>query len=373
MKKLVTVLVALIVSVSSVDAQYAPQIPVESVPDFFRLPIGVNFGEVPAVAVNSQGHIFVFSRSNPTGGGPAYAIHAAQLFEFTSSGYFIREHGRGLYAWAFAHGLRIDANDDIWTVDKGSNMVVRMNPEGRVVWVFGRKAESSSEGARPIERRNPPLPPQDGRFREPTDVAFDSQGNIYISDGYINARVAKYDLNGDWVMSWGEPGTGPGQLRTPHSIAIDKDDNVYVGDRSNARIQVFDTDGNFLRMFSVATPIASGSTAVNGTTPTDLTDVGGNGAPNSMCIPPGSDVATVTRPRARCASPVTARPTTSSRWWSMRSARAAAGTVSTMVTTADRIPGTPSQNGESVISCTSQPLPMNRNCMANTKATLASQ
>ena len=218
MKKLATALVALIVAVSSAEAQYAPQIPVESVPDFFRLPTGVNFGEVPAVAVNSQGHIFVYSRSNPSGGGPAYGIHAAQLFEFSPSGDFIREHGRGLYAWAFAHGLRIDANDDIWTVDKGSNMVIRMDPEGRVVWVFGRKAESSSEGARPIERRNPPAAPQDGRFREPTDVAFDSQGNIYISDGYINSRVAKYDMNGDWVMSWGEPGTGLGQLRTPHSI-----------------------------------------------------------------------------------------------------------------------------------------------------------
>ena len=241
MNRLVTALLALIVAVSSANAQNVPQIPVESVADFFRLPTGVNFGEVPAVAVNSQGHIFVYSRSSPTGGGPAYGIHAAQLFEFSPSGEFIREHGKGLYAWAFAHGLRIDANDNIWTVDKGSNMVVRMNPEGRVVWVFGRKAESSSEGARPIEHRDPPLPPQEGRFREPTDVAFDSQGNIYISDGYVNSRVAKYDMNGDWVMSWGEPGTGPGQLRTPHSIAIDKDDNVYVGDRSNARIQVFDT------------------------------------------------------------------------------------------------------------------------------------
>ena len=265
MKKLLITLVALTVAASSANAQFAPQIPVESVPDFFRLPIGVNFGEVPAVAVNSQGHVFVYSRSNPTGGGPAYGIHAAQLFEFSPSGDFIREHGRGLYAWAFAHGLRIDANDNIWTVDKGSNMVIRMDPEGRVIWVFGRKAESSSEGARPIEPRNPPATPQDGRFREPTDVAFDSQGNIYISDGYINSRVAKYDMNGDWVMSWGEPGTGPGQLRTPHSIAIDRDDNVYVGDRSNARIQVFDADGNFQRMFSVATPIRPGSKAVNGT------------------------------------------------------------------------------------------------------------
>ncbi len=290
MKTLVSTFILIIVSASSTYAQYAPQIPVESIANFFQLPLGMNFGEVSAVAVNSSGHVYVYSRSNSTGGGPAYGIHAAQLFEFNPQGEYVREHGKGLYSWAFAHGLKIDVNDNIWTVDKGSNMVIRMDPEGRVVWVFGRKAESSSEQARPIERSTPPLPPQDGRFREPTDVAFDSQGNIYITDGYINSRVAKYDMNGDWVKSWGEPGSEPGQLRTPHSIAIDKDDNIYVGDRSNSRIQVFDTDGNFQRLFSVATPIRPGSKAVNGSTPTDLTNVSGNGAPNSLCIPPGSEV-----------------------------------------------------------------------------------
>jgi DNA-binding beta-propeller fold protein YncE len=290
MKTIVTAILALVVASGSASAQNAPRIPAESVPDFFRLPAGMNFGEVPGIAVNSRGHIFVFSRSNGSGGGPAYGIHAAQLFEFDPSGEFVREHGRNLYAWAFAHAVRIDGNDNIWTVDKGSNMVVRMNPDGRVVWVFGRKAESSSEEARPLEHPDPPLPPEDGRFREPTDVAFDSRGNIYITDGYINSRVAKYDMNGDWMMSWGEPGNGPGQFRTPHSIAIDRNDNVYVGDRTNARIQVFDTSGRFLRMFSVATPIEPGSKAVNGPTPADLAKVGGNGAPNSLCIPPGSDV-----------------------------------------------------------------------------------
>lgn len=275
---------------STAAAQFAPQIPFESVPDFFRLPDGMNFGEVSAVAVNSRGHVFVFSRSNPSGGGPAYGISAAQLFEFDPDGNYLREHGRGLYAWAFAHGLRIDRDDDIWTVDKGSNMVVRMNPQGRVQWVFGRKAESSSTSARPLEHPNPPLPPQDGLFREPTDVAFDSSGNIYISDGYINSRVAKYDRDGDWVKSWGEPGTGPGQFRLPHSIAVDRNDNVYVGDRSNARIQVFDTDGNFLREFSVATPVRPGAVAVNGATPDDLSEISANGAPNSLCIPPDADV-----------------------------------------------------------------------------------
>ena len=275
---------------STAFAQYAPLIPFEADAEFVRLPEGQNFGEVPAVAVNSLGHVFVFTRSNPTGGGPAYGMHAAQLYEFDATGEFIREHGHGLYAWAFAHGLRIDANDNIWTVDKGSNMVVRMTPRGRIVWVFGRKPESSSENARPFEHVDPPLPPQDGRFREPTDVAFDSAGNIYISDGYVNSRVAKYDVNGDWVKSWGEPGDSPGEFHLPHSIAIDRNDNVYVGDRTNARIQVFDVDGNFLRMFSVATPIRPGSRAVNGPTPEDLDNVAGNGAPNSLCIPPGSDV-----------------------------------------------------------------------------------
>ena len=132
---------------SSVCAQYAPSIPLEADANFLRLPEGVYFGEVPAVAVNSQGHIFVFTRSNPSGGGPAYGIHAAQLFEFDATGSFIREHGRGLYAWAFAHGVRTDADDNIWTVDKGSNMVVRMDPRGRVVWVFGRTPRAT--GGRP--------------------------------------------------------------------------------------------------------------------------------------------------------------------------------------------------------------------------------
>jgi outer membrane protein assembly factor BamB len=164
-----------------------------------------------------------------------------------------------------------------------------MNPEGRVVWVFGRRAEASDEEAHPLEHPDPPLPPQVGRFRQPTDVALDSRGNIYISDGYVNSRVAKYDMNGDWVKSWGEPGTGPGQFRTPHQIVIDQNDNVYVGDRSNRRVQVFDTDGKYLREFSIDVPWEPGTKAVNGDTPTDPSDMRGVGAPNSLCIPPGQN------------------------------------------------------------------------------------
>jgi NHL repeat len=266
--------------------QSVPQIPFDSVADFPKLPDGMNFGEVPGVAVNSKGHVFVFTRSN-SAGGPAYAPTAAQLLEFTAEGDFVREIGKGLYAWAFAHSVRIDKDDNIWAIDKGSDMIVKFNPAGRVQWVFGRRKESAEAETKPWEHLNPPLPPVDGMFREPTDVAWDSKGNIYISDGYINSRIAKYDMHGKWVKSWGEPGTEPGQFRLPHAIAIDNNDNVYVGDRTNHRIQVFDTDGKFLRMFAISVPPDTTTRAVYGTTPTGdrLTQV--LGAPNSICITPG--------------------------------------------------------------------------------------
>jgi streptogramin lyase len=266
--------------------QSVPEIAFDSVADYPHLPNGMNFGEVPGVAVNSKGHVFVFTRSN-SAHGPAYAPTAAQLLEFDANGEFVREIGKDLYAWAFAHSVRIDKNDNIWAIDKGSDMIVKFNPAGRVQMVFGRRKESAEAETKPWEHVQPPLPPVEGMFRQPTDVAWDSQGNIYITDGYVNSRVAKYDKNGDWVKSWGEPGTGPGQFHLPHSIAIDRNDNIYVGDRSNHRVQVFDTDGKFLRMFSVDVPPVPGTHSVYGNTPTGarLTEV--IGAPNSLCITSG--------------------------------------------------------------------------------------
>ena len=245
-------------SMPATAQQNPPQLQFDSVADFFKLPEGVNFGEVSGVAVNSKGSVFVFTRSN-SASGPAYGPAAAQLLEFDATGKFVREIGKGLYGWSFAHTVRVDRNDNIWAVDKGSDMVIRFNPQGRVVWVFGRRVESADDEAKPWEHVNPPLPPVNGRFRQPTDVAWDSEGNIYITDGYVNSRVAKYSKDGDWVKSWGEPGTGPGQFNTPHAIAIDRNNNVYVGDRGNRRVQVFDTDGKFLRMFTVDVPIPPGT------------------------------------------------------------------------------------------------------------------
>jgi sugar lactone lactonase YvrE len=183
--------------------------------------------------------------------------------------------------------VRIDKDDNIWAIDKGSDMVIKFNPAGRVVMVFGRRAEGADEDSKPWGHPNPPLPPADGLFRQPTDVAWDSEGNIYITDGYVNSRVAKYDKNGDWVKSWGEKGTGAGQFRLPHAIVIDRNNNLYVGDRTNRRVQVFDMEGKFLRMFTIDVPPAPGTHAVNGNTPTGDRLAAVLGAPNSICITPG--------------------------------------------------------------------------------------
>jgi hypothetical protein len=210
----------LVLMARPIFAQHSvPEIAFDSVADFLKLPSGMNFGEVPGVAVNSKGHIFVFTRSN-SAGGPAYAPTAAQLLEFGPGGELLGEVGKGLYAWSFAHSVRIDKDDNIWAIDKGSDMIVKFSPAGRVIWVFGRRKESAESETKPWEHVNPPLPAEDGLFRQPTDVAWDSAGNIYISDGYINSRVAKFDHNGDWVKSWGTKGTEPGQFVLPHAIGL---------------------------------------------------------------------------------------------------------------------------------------------------------
>jgi len=266
-------------------AQQPPEIRFQSVPNFLKLPPDLYLGEAAGVAVNSKGHIFVFSRGNTT--GPAYSAAAAQLLEFAPDGKFLREIGHNLYAWSFAHTVKIDKDDNIWAADKGSDMVIKFNPEGRVVLVFGRKQEASDEGTEPLKHVKPPLPPIDGLFRQVTDVAWDSAGNTFISDGYINSRVAKVDKDGNWLKSWGEPGDQPGQFSTPHSIAVDAQNHIYVADRGNRRIQVFDTDGKFLRQFSIDVPIPRDARPAIGNKPTAATGTMSPGAPWAICITPG--------------------------------------------------------------------------------------
>ena len=269
----------------SLFAQNPPQIRYRSVPDFLKLPPDLYLGEVAGVAVNSKGHVFVFSRGNPT--GPAYGAAAAQLLEFGADGKFLREIGHNLYAWSFAHSVKIDKDNNIWVADKGSDMVIKFTPQGRVAMVFGRKQEASDEGTEPLRHPKPPLPPVDGMFRQVTDMAWDAAGNTYITDGYINSRVAKVDKDGNWIKSWGEPGDGPGQFSTPHSIAVDAQGNVYVADRGNRRIQVFDDEGKFLRQVTIDVPVPPNARPAIGNKPTATTGAMAPGAPWTVCITPG--------------------------------------------------------------------------------------
>lgn len=266
-------------------AQQPSSIRYQSVPDFLKIPADIYLGEVAGVAVNSKGHVFVFSRGNTT--GPAYGAGAAQLLEFGTDGHFIREIGHHLYAWSFAHSVKVDKDDNIWAADKGSDMVIKFNPEGRVSMVFGRKLEASDEGTEPLRHLKPPLPPVDGMFRQVTDMAWDAAGNTYISDGYINSRVAKIDKDGNWLKSWGEPGDGPGQFNTPHSIAVDAQGHVYVADRGNRRIQVFDGEGKFLRQITIDVPVDPNARPAIGNKPTGTTGTMAPGALWAICITPG--------------------------------------------------------------------------------------
>jgi DNA-binding beta-propeller fold protein YncE len=268
-------------------AQAVPEIAYDSVPDFLKLPANMYLGEAAGVAVNSKGHVFVFSRGNTT--GPAYGAAAAQLLEFAPDGTYLREIGHNLYAWSFAHAVRVDKQDNIWVADKGSDMVIKFTPAGRVAMVFGRKQEASDEGTGPVKHVKPPLPPVDGMFRQVTDMTWDAAGDTYISDGYINSRVAKVDKDGRWLMSFGEPGSGPGQFNTPHSIVADAAGNIYVADRGNGRIQVFDGDGRYLREIRINVPFdyAKAMPAIGKKPAPDATGTMAPGSPWALCITNG--------------------------------------------------------------------------------------
>ena len=309
MKRSILALLLLGATALPAAAQTIPTLPFESVPDPFKMPDDVHFGEIGGVAVNSKGHIFVFSRGNST--GPSYMATAAQLLEFDKSGKFIREIGKNLYAWSYAHAVRIDKDDNIWVVDKGSDMILKMNPQGRVVWVFGRKGEASHFMTPPdyastlsglLKRagvavttpeannpRNPVPVHRDNVFNQPTDVAWDSKGNSYFTDGYVNSRVGKANARGEWVASWGSLGNGPGQFDTPHGVAVGPNDEVFVADRGNRRIQVFDTEGKFIRQFTIDVPVdtTKGKIVYGAETPNAKTGSQAPGAPDALCMTPG--------------------------------------------------------------------------------------
>jgi len=185
--------------------------------DWPQLPAGWNFGETPGVAVDAKDHVFVLHRGeNP-------------ILEFTPDGRLVRSWGEGLFIRP--HAIRIDQEGNIWTVDNDTHQILKMDPSGRIRLVIGRRGQSGET---------------EEAFNRPTDVAFGLNGEIYISDGYVNSRVVKFSKEGRYITAWGKKGKGPGEFNLPHSVAVDKQGRVYVGDRENRRLQVFDGNGKFL-------------------------------------------------------------------------------------------------------------------------------
>jgi hypothetical protein len=264
-------------------AQTPPKIRADFDTDFLKLNYQMNLGEALSVAVNSKGTMVVLNHPGSATSGPLYGNATTQLFEFDSNGKFVRELGKGVYGLGYAHSVRFDKYDNLWVVDKGTNTVIRFNPAGMVTLNLGRRPEGADEFEYYNARKVAQNPPRhvDGYFNGSTDVTWDAQDNIYVSDGYSNSRVAKYDKHGNWLMSWGSRGTGPGQFNTPHNIQADREGNIYVADRGNNRIQVFDGEGKFQRLITLNVPYDKKRHPVLGNVPQNPPD---ETAPWTLCI-----------------------------------------------------------------------------------------
>jgi DNA-binding beta-propeller fold protein YncE len=186
--------------------------------------------EAAAVAVDSQDQVYVFHRGE----------HPVIVFD--ANGAFLSSWGEGLFVRP--HGIFIGPDDAVYCTDDSDHTIRKFTPDGKLLQTLGTSGKASDTGAtsmdyRTILRAGPP-------FHYPTNVALSSQGEIYISDGYGNARIHRYSTDGQLISSWGEPGSGPGQFHLPHGIAVDRHGIVYVADRENSRIQLFTPDGDYV-------------------------------------------------------------------------------------------------------------------------------
>ena len=294
MKKLSTCLVVAgaLAAATVLSAQLSvPELQFDSNADLLKFPADIHMGEAAGVATNSRGDIFLYTRT----GNPSVTLATARavshggsrLFQFDRTGKFVREIGQGAYGFLQAQQVRVDPQDNVWIVDQMSTQVIKFDPNGRVQMILSRKPEAMRVPALPLTPlptgiplvQTPPTPaPAAGRgggagaapagpppgagaegesFQRPTDVAWDAAGNIYVADGYGNARIAKYEPSGKYIKSWGSRGTAPGQFNIVHGIAIDAQGNVYAADEGNRRVQVFDSNGTFKTQFlNVGTPTA---------------------------------------------------------------------------------------------------------------------
>ena len=202
----------------------APDLGYTAVPHGLQIPADLEMGAPSSVAWTSTNHLLVFNRGpNP-------------LMEFNPDGSFVRAWGQGDYIRP--HGMRIDAQGNIWTTDVNGHTVRKMSPDGKVLMTLGVHGEAGDWD----EATNTKL------LNEPTDLYLNNAGEVFLIVGHGRGapRVLKFSSSGTLLTSWGTPGTGPSQFDTPHSVVVDDDGLVYVADRQNRRVQIFDGNGKYL-------------------------------------------------------------------------------------------------------------------------------
>ncbi|MDF1591830.1 MAG: peptidyl-alpha-hydroxyglycine alpha-amidating lyase family protein [Desulfobacterales bacterium] len=200
-----------------------------------KLPKGYVHKDVDGVAVDSKDNVYLMTRKD------------ARVIVYDRGGNFLRSWGEGIFTQR-THGIAIDSNDMIYTVDDGDHTVRKFTPEGKQVMMIGTSGKASDTGydgknMDSVKKGGPP-------FNRPTDVAIASNGDLYVCDGYGNSRVHRFSADGKLIQSWGEPGTGAGEFILPHGIGISPDGRVFVADRENDRIQIFSLDGKYLDMWT---------------------------------------------------------------------------------------------------------------------------
>lgn len=203
----------------------------ELVEDWEQLPAGYSHPDVAAVAVDPNGRVYLFCR----------AEHPVQVYE--RDGRFVRSWGEGIFSMR-AHGITIAPDGSVWFIDEGEHTARKFTPDGELLLTLGTRGRPSETGydgktVASIARGGPP-------FNRPTNLAAAANGDLFVTDGYGNARVHRFSAKGELLLSWGEPGTGPGEFMLPHGIAVHRDGRVFVADRENDRIQIFSPDGEFL-------------------------------------------------------------------------------------------------------------------------------
>lgn len=211
----------------------APPLDYVAVANAVTLPPGVTMGPSASVAFAANGHFFVLTR------GPQ------AVFEFDENGTYVRSFGDRLFTRS--HGLSIDADGNLWATDVGAHVVLKLSPQGDILMTLGTRGEAGEWDEAAGSRK----------LNQPNDVAIASNGDIFIAQGHTpgprgDARVLRFDRSGRFITSWGGKGTAPGQFAVAHGVAIDADGRLWVVDRENQRIQVFETDGTFVREMKYA-------------------------------------------------------------------------------------------------------------------------